>query len=87
MYQNVTEGKYMFYHDKLSKETEAYYLEPGLYCSITDIVEAMNALIQETNNHRDTFITIEVSMVTQKIKVFLANEESNLVNLVITGDT
>ena len=30
MYQNFTEGKFMFYDEKLSKTTEAYYLEPGL---------------------------------------------------------
>ena len=68
MYQNVTEWKFMFYDEKLSKTTEAYYLEPGLYSSITDIVEAMNTLIQERNNHRDTCITIKVSRVTQKVK-------------------
>ena len=78
MYQNVTEGRFMFYNEKLSKTTEAYYLEPGLYSSITDIVEAMNTLIQERNNHRNTCITIKVSRVTQKVKVYLANEESNL---------
>ena len=74
MYQNITEVKYMFYDDKLSKTTEAYYLEPGLYSSITDVVEAMNTLIQERNNHTDTCITIKVSSVTQKVKVYLANE-------------
>ena len=78
MYQNVTEGKFMFYDEKLSKTTEAYYLEPGLYSYITDIVEAKNTLIQERNNHRDTCVTIKVSRVTQKIKVYLANEESIL---------
>ena len=57
MYQNITEGKFMFYDEKLSKTTEAYYLERGLYSYITDIVEAMNTLIQERNNHRDTCIT------------------------------
>ena len=78
MYRNVTQGKFMFYDENLSKTTEAYYLEPGLYSSITDIVEAMNTLIQERNNHRDTCITIKVSRVTQKVKVYLANEESSL---------
>ena len=68
----------MFYDEKLSKTIEAYYLEPGLYSSITDIVEAMNTLIQERNNHRDTCITIKVSRVTQKVKVYMANEESSL---------
>ena len=46
MYRNVTEGKFMFYDEKLSKKTEAYYFEPGLYSSITDIVEAMNTVLQ-----------------------------------------
>ena len=31
MYQNVTERKFMFYDEKLSKTTEANYFEPGLY--------------------------------------------------------
>ena len=79
MYQNVTEGKFLFYDETLSKTTEAYYLEPGLYSSITDVVEGKNTLIQEGNNHRDTCITIKVSRVTQKVKVYLANEESSLV--------
>ena len=65
MYQNVTEGKFMIYEEKLSKTTEAYYLEFGLYSFITDIVEAMNTLIQEQNNHKDTCITMKVSRVTQ----------------------
>ena len=65
----------MFYDEKLSKTTEAYYLEPGLYSSITDIVEAMKTLIQEKNVHGDTCITITVSRVTRKVKVYLANEE------------
>ena len=68
----------MFYDEKLSKTTEVYYLEPGQYSSITDIVEAMNTLIQKRNNHRNTCITIKVSRVTQKVKVYLANEESGL---------
>ena len=68
----------MFYDEKFSKTTEAYHLEPGLYFSKTDIVEAMNTLIQERNNHRDTCITIKVSRVTQKVKVYLANDESSL---------
>ena len=68
----------MFYDEKLCKTTEAYYLEPGLYSSITDIVEAMNTFIQKRNNYRDTCITIKVSGVTQKVKVYLVNEESSL---------
>ena len=38
----------------------------------------MNTLLQETNNHRDTCITIKVSRVTRKLKVYLANEISSL---------
>ncbi len=78
MYQDVRKGKLVFYDEKLSKTTEAHYLEPGLYSYITDIVEAMNTLIQERNKQRDTCITIKVSRVTQKVKVYLANEESSL---------
>ena len=40
MYQNVTEGKLMFFDKRLSKTSEFYYLEPGLYPSITDIVDS-----------------------------------------------
>ena len=56
----------MFFDDKLSKTTEAYYLEHGLFFSLTNIVKAMNTLIHQRNNHRDACITIEVSRVTQK---------------------
>ena len=79
MYQNVLEGKSMFYVDNFSKIKVAYYLQTGLYSSMSDIVEVMNTLIQKGNNHRGTSIKIKVSRVTQKIKVYLANEESNLV--------
>ena len=78
MYQNVTKGKFIFYDDKFSKITEADYLDPGVFSSITDIVEAMNTPMQERNNHRDTCIAIKVSMVTQNSKVYLANKESSL---------
>ena len=50
VYQNVTEGKFLFYDDNLSKATKAYYLELGVYSSITDIVEAKNTLTKEKNN-------------------------------------
>ena len=58
MYQNITEGKFRFFDEKLSKPTTSYNLEPGLYSSITDIVEAMNTLIQERKNHNETCITV-----------------------------
>ena len=78
MYQNFTERKILFYDEKLSKTTEAYYLQPGLYSSLTNIVEAMNTFIQERNNHRDTCITIKVNRVTQKVEVYLASREPSL---------
>ena len=53
-------------------------MEPGLYTSITDIVEAMNTLIQERNNHNETCITVMASRRTQKVVIILANDFSGL---------
>ena len=78
MYQNKTEGKFMFFDEKLSKSTSTYNLEPGLYASITDIVEAMNTLIQERNNDNETCITVKVSRRSQKVVIILANDTSGL---------
>ena len=66
----------MFFHKKLPKSSEFYYLEPGLYPSVTDIVEAMNILIQERHNHSDNCIRVKVSGRTQKVEFYLANEGS-----------
>ena len=78
MCQNITEGKFKFFDEKLSKSTSTYNLEPGLYNSITDIVEALNKLIQEKNNHNETCITVKVSRRTQKVVIMLANDTSGL---------
>ena len=78
MYQNITEVKFKFFDEKLSKSTSTYNLEPGLYASITDIVEAMNTLIQERNNHNESCITVKVSRRTQKVVIMLANDTSGL---------
>ena len=78
MYQNITEGKFKFFDENLSKSTSTYNLEPGLYTSVTDIVEAMNRLIQERKNHNETCITVKVSRRTKKVVVMLANETSGL---------
>ena len=78
MYQNITEGKFKFFNGKLSKSTSTYNLELGLYTSIRDIVEALNTLIQERNNHNETFITVKVSRRTQKVVMMLANDTSGL---------
>ena len=78
MYQNVTQGYFKFFDEILSESTSTYNLEPGLYTSITDIVEAMNTLIQERNNHNETCITVKVSRRSQKIVIILADDSSGL---------
>ena len=78
MYQNITQGKTKFFDKKLSKSTSTNSIEPGLYTSITDIVEAMKTLIQEKNNHNETCITLKVSRGTQKVVIMLANYSSGL---------
>ena len=68
----------MFFDKKLSTSSEFYYLEPGLYSSITDIVEAMNMLIDEKHNHSEYCIKVKVSRRTQKVEIYFANEGSGL---------
>ena len=68
----------MFFDKKLSKSRGFYYLEPGLYPSITNIVEAMNTLIQERHNHSENCVTVKVSRRTQKVEIHLAKEGSGL---------
>ena len=77
-YQNVTEGRFMFFGKKFSESSEFNYLEPGLYPSITDIVEAMNNLIHERHTHSENCIKVKVSRRTQKVEIYLANEASGL---------
>ena len=78
MYQNITEGCFKFFDEKLSKSRSTYKLEPGLYTPITDVVEAKNTLIQERNNHNETCITVKVSRRSQKVVIILANDTSAL---------
>ena len=68
----------MFLDKKHSKSSEFYYLEPGLHLSITDIVEAMNTLIQERHNHSENYITVKLSRRTHKNEIHLSNEGSGL---------
>ena len=72
MYQNLTQGKFLFFDKKLSISSEFYYLELGLHPSFADTVEAMNTLIQE--RHSENCITVKVSRRTQKADIYLANE-------------
>ena len=78
MYQKVTEGKFTFFDKKLYKSSKFYYLEPGIYPSITDINEAMNTRIQERYNHSENCITVKVSRIMRKVDIYLANERSGL---------
>ena len=71
-------GIFQVFDEKLSKSTSTSNLEPGLYTSITDIVEAMNTLIQERNNRNETCITVKVSRRSQKVVIILANDTSGL---------
>ena len=68
----------MFFDKKFPKSSEFHYREPGLYPSITDIVEAMNILIQERHNHNENCIKVKVSRRTQKVEICLASEASGL---------
>ena len=63
---------------KLSKSSQLFYLEPGPYPSITDIVETLNTLIQERYNYSEICITVNVSQRTQKVEIYLAEEGSGL---------
>ena len=71
-------GEIQIFSRETFKSTSTYNIEPGLYASITDIVEVMNTLIQEKNNHNETCITVKVSRRTQKNVVMLANDTSGL---------
>ena len=78
MYQNVTDGNFMFYGKTLSNSSKLFYLEPGLYPFITDIDEVLTILIQERQNQSKNCIKVEVSQRTQKVEFYLANEGSGL---------
>ena len=78
LYQNITEGYFKFFDKKFPKSTSTHNLEPGLYTSITDIVEAVNTLIQDRNSHNQTCITFKVPRRTQKVVFMLANDSSGL---------
>ena len=75
MYQKVLEGNFTFFDSKISKFLEFHYVEPGVYPSITDIVEAMNTLIQKSHNQSESCILVEVSRKKQKVETYFANEK------------
>ena len=77
----------MFFDKNLSKSSEFYYLETGLYPSITDIVEAMNTLIQKRHKHGENCITVKVSRRKEKLRFTLQMKDLVLRSLVRICDT
>ena len=71
-------GKVYVFERKLSQSSEFYYLELGVYPSITDIVGAINTLMHERHNHSESCIIVKVFRRTQKKKIYLANEGSGV---------
>ena len=63
----------MFFDKKLSKSSEFYYLQPNLYPSNTDFVQAMNILVQGRHNHSEN--CIEKKCLEER-EIYLANEGS-----------
>ena len=81
LYQNITEGKF-FYLDEATpntKPSDYYTLDPGLYPSISDIVNEMNKKVQEREKYEKTPIRLHVNKITQRISLSLPNENSLLV--------
>ena len=66
----------MFFDGELSNSTEFYYLETGLFLSITDIVEAVNTLFQERHNPSKGCITAKGSRRAKKVEIYFAKEGS-----------
>ena len=61
-----------------SNSSEFFNLEPGLYPSLADTVEAMNTFIQERHNSSDSCIKVKVSRRTHKLEIYLAIEGCGL---------
>ena len=80
--REVIEGKFKFFHTKLSNWSEFFYLELGLYHSNTEIVEAMNMLVQKRNNHTEIFVAVKVSLRTQKVEIHPGKDKSGLAFLI-----
>ena len=87
MYEITTEGKLMFFEEKLSKSSEFYYLEPGFYSSILDIVEAMNNLIKEDTITAKTELQLKFLEERKKVRLTLQMKDLVLHSLVRIWDT
>ena len=71
-------GKTYVFRQKVSKLSEFYNLEPAFHPSITDIVEAMNTLLQKRHTHSEICIRVKMSRRTQKVDIYLASERYGL---------
>ena len=78
MYQNVPEGKFIFFEKKTFKVIRILLSGTWSLLITTDIVEVINTLIQEKHNHSENCITVKVFRKTQKIENYLENERSAL---------
>ena len=67
----------MFFDNKFSNLSDFLYLEPGFHPS----------LIQETQNHSEKCIKVEVSRRTQKVEIYLQMKHLVFRSLEGTGDT
>ena len=86
MYQNITGGKFLFVDDTTDRAfqsweelLEPYFLPPGLYPSIADVVKAMNKLISEREKTDRFQITFSVDKISQQLYLHLPTESSKLV--------
>ena len=74
-YQKVKEEKFLLSLEKRLKSSEKFYLQPCPYLSFTDIVEAMNTVIQGRHRHNENCFTVEMLRRMQKAELYLAIEE------------
>ena len=77
-YQKVTKGKFIFLDENFSKSSELYQLESGFHPTFTDIVEALDTLIQKRHKYSESYISVKLSRRTQKVEIYLAKEGSGL---------
>ena len=87
MYQNRTEGDVIFFDTNYSNSSQNFHLEPGLYHSFTDVLEAMKTLNQERHNHTETSIALKMSRKTQKVSLTSQAKDQGLNILVRTWVT
>ena len=55
---------------KLSKSSKFHYLEPGVYSSLTYIVEAKNTFIQERQNQCGNYNIVEMSRGKRNVEIY-----------------